>query len=151
MEKEIVKKNSFLTSLEINNMEDIPSSIYSIAPCNQLQTLKMDDSRNKSTLMGHDHSVMSLIQLTNGKIASCSEDRSIKLRDLNTSQCINSLKGHTKAVRCLIQLNDNKIASCSFDKRIKIWDLKTNKNTVTLKGHESWVLALIKLNNDNIS
>ena len=79
------------------------------------------------------------------------EDRSIKLRDLNTSQCINTLIGHTKEVRCLIQLNDNMIASCSFDKRIKLWDLKTNKNTVTLKGHESWVLALIKLNNLSVT
>ena len=64
---------------------------------------------------------MSIIQLSDGKIASGSYDTTIKLWDMNTYQCIQTLKGHEQAVNSIIQLSDGKIASGSFDKTIKLW------------------------------
>ena len=65
---------------------------------------------------------MSIIQLNDGKIVSGSADKTIKLWDLNTYQCIQTLKGHEHFVYSIIQLNDGKIASGSTDKTIKLWD-----------------------------
>jgi len=46
-------------------------------------------------------------------------DKSIKIWNLKTNQCINTLTGHNKLVYCLILINDSTIGSGSGDKSIK--------------------------------
>ena len=60
-----------------------------------------------------------MIELKDGKIASCSYDKTIKLWDLKTNLCILTLKGHEEALWSLIELKDGKIAFCSNDLTIK--------------------------------
>ncbi len=51
--------------------------------------------------------------------------RSIKLLDMNTSECLKTFEGHTDWVLCVKLVNENQIVSCSEDKTIKIWDIET--------------------------
>jgi WD40 repeat protein len=74
------------------------------------------------------------LQFDKNKIMSGSNDRTIKLWDVNTGQCLHTLKGHTDWVRCL-KFDDSKMASGGFDETIKLWDMHTGKCLTTLKGN----------------
>ena len=76
-----------------------------------------------------------LVELSNGKIASGSEDRTIKIWDPNTGKSLHTLEGHTGVDDSIIELSDGKIASCSMDNTIKIWDTNTWECLRTLEGH----------------
>ena len=102
------------------------------------------------TLKGHKNNVISIIQLNDGRIASGSSDKTIKLWDLNTYQCTQTLQGHENIVISIIQLNDCRIASGSGDKTIKVWELNTYQCTQTLIGHEDYVFSIIQVNDGRI-
>jgi WD40 repeat protein len=104
-----------------------------------------------ATLRGHSGSVISITQLADGKIASCSYDYHIKIWDLSTEQCVATLTGHSFSVKSIIQLSDGKIASCSYDHTIKIWDVKTEKCIATLRGHKHLVSSIIQLQDGRIA
>ena len=52
--------------------------------------------------------------------ASGSQDKTIKIWNLNDSLCINALNGHTAPIRCQQLIDTNPLASGSFDKTTKI-------------------------------
>ena len=91
------------------------------------------------------------MELSNGKIISGSDDKTIRIWDKKNQLCINKLIEHEKSVRALCQLSDNLIASASFDKTIKIWDLNENKCVQTLNDHSDKVVCLLKTSDYLIS
>ncbi|MDY6901159.1 MAG: hypothetical protein SWZ49_24215 [Cyanobacteriota bacterium] len=55
-------------------------------------------------------------------IVSCSRDKTIRIWDLYTGECIRILEGHTDWVYCIAISPDGKtLVSCSRDKTVKIW------------------------------
>ena len=58
--------------------------------------------------------------LTVGRLASGSQDKTIKLWNISTNSCESTLFGHIKRVSSIIQLFDNRLASASWDHSIKI-------------------------------
>ena len=52
-------------------------------------------------------------------LVSVSLDKTIKIWDLKSNQCIKTLDGHTERVNCLEVLSNNQFASGSADKSIK--------------------------------
>ena len=79
-----------------------------------------EGSANIQTLNGHTNSVRALSTLSNGNIASGSGDKTIKIWNVSTGECIHTLNGHTSCVYALTTLSDGKIGSGS-DNTIKIW------------------------------
>ena len=66
-----------------------------------------------------------LLKLKNSKMASCSEDRMIKIWDLSISNTItleSSILGHSNSVWQVIALSNNRLASISYDNTIKLWE-----------------------------
>lgn len=74
------------------------------------------------TLTGHNDSVLCLLQLRDGRLASASGDKSIKLWNLITNECLITLIGHSRSVNYIIQFSDDRLISGSGDKTIMIWD-----------------------------
>ena len=112
------------------------------------------------TLIGHSWSVLSLIQLKDGNIASSSSDRTIKIwnikiNNLNNNELINiplcTIKGHSNSICSLLQLtkgSNNYLISGSKDKTIKAWDISDYSNIIelyTLKGHTNQITSLIEI------
>jgi WD40 repeat protein len=95
------------------------------------------------TIGGHIKGLVTLIELSDGHLASGSRDHTIKIWD-RAGNCINTLKGHTNTVCTLIELLDGNLASSSMDHTIKIWD-RAGKCINTFKGHTGFVGKVIEL------
>lgn len=61
-----------------------------------------------------------------------SDDRSVRLWDLNTGQCKYVLKAHTCADICF---DDHKVITASFDNTVGMWDWNTGENLQYFRGH----------------
>jgi WD40 repeat protein len=97
-------------------------------------------------LVGHQGRVWSVAfsPIRTGKpgdefiLASCSEDRTIKLWDMGTGNCLQTLIGHQDWVKSVAFSPDGQVlASGSFDHTLKLWDLQTGVCLNTLRGHTS--------------
>ena len=92
-------------------------------------------------LLGHLGFVNSVIFSDDGKyLASGSKDKTVKIWDAQTFQCLSTLEGHTDEVRSVSFSGDGKhLASSSMDNTVKIWEVQTPKCSATLEGHTSEV------------
>jgi WD40 repeat protein len=69
-------------------------------------------------------------------LASCSDDRTIKIWDLKRGECVRTLWGHQGWVQSItVSPNGRMLASGSHDRTIKIWDWRSGECLQTLEGH----------------
>ncbi|WP_375513934.1 protein kinase [uncultured Nostoc sp.] len=92
------------------------------------------------TLTGHSGTLSSVNALAispdSSILASASDDKNIKLWDLNSKKVLASLSGHSQAVKSVTFSPDGKIlATASDDKTIKLWQVETLEEICTLLGH----------------
>lgn len=64
-----------------------------------------------------------VILLSDGRIASSSFDRTIKIYNIKDYHCDISIEEHKDAVISIAQLDNGKLVSCSDDKTIRIWTI----------------------------
>ena len=81
------------------------------------------------------------------RLASCSDDNTIKIWNKNTGELLYDLTGHNNWVMALALLPNEYLASGCLDGTIKIWDLKEKKLLRTLKDHLCAVFSLLVLPN----
>ena len=121
----------------------------------------MDSKINKSNFRNikiineHISGVHSLLQLFDGRLASCSNDKTIKIYNMkNNYHCDITITGHTECITYIDQLNDGKLLSCSYDQSIKIWTLFTTsfKCDYTIENaHNGWINKVISLTNNRFA
>ena len=66
---------------------------------------------------------------------SGSKDKTIRMWDIATGECIRKFKGHRQPIRCLL-IDKNSLFSASSDKTVKEWNIYTGECLKTFKGHE---------------
>ena len=120
------------------NKENIPTEVYlqladlalqkcrntRIVPENEMISDEIKTLENRTFIRGHTNAINS-VAVKNNKIVSGSWDKTIKIWDLNSGECLKTLRGHECCVLSIAIKND-KIVSGSDDKTIKIWDLSTD-------------------------
>ncbi|MCA9701591.1 MAG: WD40 repeat domain-containing protein, partial [Myxococcales bacterium] len=95
-----------------------------------------------TALSGHDRAVRALLTLPGGRLASASDDRTLRIWDLERGIALATLRGHEGWIRALALLPDGRIASASDDSTIRIWDPAGLRRPAALRGHEGWIRAL---------
>jgi WD40 repeat protein len=105
--------------------------------------VKETNEKSLKTIVGHNGIVYALVMTSTGKLASASADKTIKLWDLDTLECLKTITGHEDSVRSLISgKNDDQLISGSSDKFIKVWSIENSACLTTLSGHLSSIYAL---------
>ena len=110
----------------------------------------------KKTLLGHTKWVLCLVLVPEDDesstqygdiLISGSEDRTIKMWNLNTGSCINTLRSHNHYVDALVFIPvTRELVSGSWDRTIKVWDTTSGACLKTLKGHSSLINSLVLAN-----
>ncbi|KAJ3104898.1 protein with putative role during mitosis [Phlyctochytrium planicorne] len=76
-------------------------------------------------------------------VASGSRDKTIRIWDTATQQCMHTLVGHDNWIRGLSFHPSGKVLlSVSDDKTLKIWDLKTGRCVKTIDAHSHFVTCV---------
>ena len=148
--------NNFLNKYRIK-LEKCLNDNELINYYNNYNILKIDINyiNNIKTIDKHRNWVYSLILLQDGRLASCSGDKSINIYDMNNNyNCDITIKGHTDRVTYISQLENNKLISCSWDKSLKIWTM--NKSSYQLdytieNAHNEIIWKVIPLTNNRIA
>ncbi|MDF5716402.1 MAG: serine/threonine protein kinase [Rhizonema sp. NSF051] len=121
----------FQSADEVMQAMGIPSSL-------RIPNLPL--SSTTYTLTQHCYALSSVnsiaISPNHQTLASCHDDKKIRLWDLKTQKVIHTFVGHSQAVRSLAFSPDGKVlATASDDKTIKLWNLDTYQEIFTLCGH----------------
>jgi len=84
-------------------------------------------------LEGHSGWVAALCMLPDGRLASGSGDRAIRLWDVTAGAETARLEGHSGWVAALCVLPDGRLASGSGDNTIRLWDVTAGAETARLE------------------
>lgn len=113
------------------------------------------DFKCYKTLIGHRDKIVTIIELSSGKIASGSYDKTIKIWNPNNDRREEEYTiNEAETVLCLLEFQPSLLLSGSSDNSIKLWNLnklsenkkvlEKTENDFTFNGHECWVNCLVK-------
>jgi WD40 repeat protein len=95
--------------------------------------------------------VNALLALPDGRLASGSDDNTIRLWDPASGACERVFEGHQDWVRALTVLGDGRLASGSDDKTIRLWDPASGACERVFEGHQGRVNALALLGDGRLA
>ncbi|ORY10967.1 HET-D protein [Clohesyomyces aquaticus] len=97
-----------------------------------------------STLEGHSETVRSVaFSHDSTRLASASDDCTVKIWDASSGACLSTLEGHSETVRSVAFSHDStRLASASDDCTVKIWDASSGACLSTLEGHSGEVTSV---------
>jgi WD40 repeat protein len=86
------------------------------------------------TLEGHSNAVRSVVfSHDSTRLASASDDNTVKMWDASTGACLQTLEGHSSTVTSVAFSHDStRLASASGDRTVKMWDASTGACLQTL-------------------
>ncbi|KAM0361993.1 hypothetical protein ACHAPK_011589 [Fusarium culmorum] len=96
------------------------------------------------TLEGHSDMVNSVVfSHDSTKLASASDDKTIRIWNAETGDCERVLEGHGDEVISVVFSHDStKVASASRDETARIWNAETGDCERVLEGHGEWVTSV---------
>jgi hypothetical protein len=98
----------------------------------------------KAVLRGHEGGVYSVTVSGNGRrLASGSEDQTVRVWDVPSGQELLCLRGHEGGVYSVTVSGDGRrLVSGSFDRTVRMWDARSGQELLCLRGHEGGVYSV---------
>lgn len=98
----------------------------------------------RHTLRGHENLVYKMALSPDGRmLASPSEDRTVRIWDINTGKLLRTLKGHKSPIRCVAWSPDNQVLASGYDDyTIRLWNPEIGKLLRILKGHTDKITSI---------
>jgi WD40 repeat protein len=108
------------------------------------QLLLPNPFRSLHTFKGHSGHIHDMAMTPDGKRAiSASDDKTLRLWDLENGQCLRTLEGHLASVYSVAITPDGKRAlSGSWDYTLRLWDLESGQSIHTLEGHSDYAFPV---------
>ena len=64
---------------------------------------------------------MCVVELGDGRVVSGAYDKSLRVWDVGTGECVQVLEGHTEQVKCVVELEDGRVVSGARDNSLRVW------------------------------
>ena len=120
----------------------------------ELKNINTNSFKNNfKTLPYHTNWIFHLDKLKDGRLISCSYDKSLNIYKKDSYDLQLSIKEHSSGINSFTQLNNGKILTCSSDKTIKIIELTEEdkyKVIQTLEGHTNTVCKIIEIKENEL-
>ena len=102
------------------------------------------ETQSVKILKGHANTVFSVALSADGHLAvSGSDDKTVRVWDIEAGRCIATLKGHTSAVLGVALTPDGRrVVSGSDNGKVRVWEIESGRCVAALKGHTSWVRSV---------
>ena len=105
--------------------------------------------REKKKLIGHSSKINQIILLKDKRLASCSNDCSIKIWKIEKDKCDVNLDSDSCCMS-IKELNNNFLAAGYMSKDVKIWDLNNKSIKCQLKNHTNYVSLIYQIENGSL-
>ena len=86
------------------------------------------------TLTGHTRAVVQVIEVEDGRLFSCSQDKTIKVWNVEQRNCIATIEGHKNFIQSIIKLSADSIVSFDEGSKVKIWNQQTYQLITEIQG-----------------
>jgi WD40 repeat protein len=156
-----------ISAIEVNALCGLPDDCLASGGNFETGVLiwNLKSGKRTATLRGHSDGIYALCPLPDGRLASGSWDKTIRLWDLRHGTLaarlrnlvrgaqIARLEGHSSSVGALCMLPNGRLASGSGDGSIGLWDLTASGGTqiALLRGHTGSVDALCVLHDHRLA
>ncbi|KAL6054563.1 SCF ubiquitin ligase complex subunit cdc4 [Balamuthia mandrillaris] len=132
-----IKNNANNNYNNMNNKNNMNNNVN-----NDINNNNKKEWHCSRVLSGHKGWILDLQSLSHGRLASGSRDKTIKIWNWKTGECLQTLKGHTNSVWTLRSLGPGwathpnepareMLSSGSYDSSIKIWDVTWRDRTLS--------------------
>lgn len=100
------------------------------------------------TLSGHTGTIEWLKVLPDGRLASASDDTTVRIWNLTTGTLDMILYGHTNKAYSIDVLANGYLVSGGYDKAIRVWNTTTGSLVANItNAHSSYIIIVKTLNN----
>ena len=100
------------------------------------------------TIKGHTNYINKVIELKDGRIFSCSDDKTIKIWE--DYKCVKTLRGSAESILSIIEIEHFIVCACLKDDTLRIWDESTYECVKILKDVMCcWSENVLSKLNDN--
>lgn len=113
----------------------------------------MKNDNNIKSFKIHSHHIYCLCELKDGRIASGSRDKTIKIFNLISQTCDISIDSDSGNIFALVALEDGRLISGSSEGKINLFKVfeKTYTHLITLTEHKGFVEKLIPLSKNRFA
>ena len=145
----------YLKKKNIRGIFKYKCPLFGVGGWDSIIYLFSNSLEHMGTFEGHKKKIYSLCAISNKILASGSEDKDIKIWDIEERVIISTLSGHKDAVTALCHLGGGQLVSGSLDKSLIIWSKlpgssSTYSQKQVLTGHESSIKGIIRISKAEI-